>query len=169
MAASTQISVDEYLKTTYRPDCDYVDGEVLERNLGERDHSRPQMRIGAYFFAREKEWRIVVMPEQRVQVKAHRFRIPDVCVVREDDPDEPIVHTPPLICIEILSKDDTFKSLTERLDDYLAMGVPNVWVIEPHTRRGYIYNSEGFLEAKDGVLRATNSEIAVPLASIFEA
>jgi Uma2 family endonuclease len=168
MAVATQISAEDYLKTTYRPDCDYVDGEVLERNFGERDHSRPQMRLIMFFGAREKEWRIVVMPEQRVQVKPHRFRIPDVCVVREDDPDDPIVHVPPLICIEILSKDDTFKSVTERLDDYHAMGVPNIWVIEPHAKRGYAYTADGFLEAKDGVLRAADSEIAVPLAGIFE-
>jgi len=168
MAAATQISVTEYLNTSYRPDCDYVDGEVLERNLGERDHSRPQMRLIMFFGAREKEWRIVIMPEQRVQVKPHRYRIPDVCVVHEDAPDEQIVTTPPFICIEILSKDDTFKSVTERLDDYVAMGVPNVWVIEPHTRRGYIYSADGFLEAKDGVLRVANSDVAVPLASIFE-
>jgi Uma2 family endonuclease len=167
MAVATQISVSEYLNTTYRPDCDYVDGEVLERNLGERDHSRPQGLLYVFLFSREKEWRIVVLPEQRVQVKPHRFRIPDVCVVREDDPDEPIVHAPPLICIEVLSKDDTFKSVTERLDDYIAMGVPNVWVIEPHAKRGYVYSADGFLEAKDGVLRAIDSEIAVPLTSIF--
>ncbi|HTB12031.1 MAG TPA: Uma2 family endonuclease [Bryobacteraceae bacterium] len=168
MATSTQISVDEYLKTSYRPDRDYVDGEVLERNLGERDHSKPQKCLIMFFGVREKEWRIVVLPEQRVQVKPHRFRIPDICVLREDDPDEQIVSAPPLICIEILSKDDTFKSVTERLDDYLAMGVPNIWVIEPNTRRGYVYNADGFLETKDAVLRAANSEIAVPLVSIFE-
>ena len=168
MAASTQISVDEYLRTTYRPDRDYVDGELLERNLGEYDHSRPQGLICAFFINREKEWRIRVVPEQRVQVNQHRFRIPDVCVVLASTPIEAIFHHPPFICIEILSKDDTFKSLTERLDDYIAMGVPNIWVIEPHTRRGYIYNSDGFLEAKDGVLRAANSEIAVPLSEIFE-
>jgi Uma2 family endonuclease len=168
MAASTQISVEEYLRTTYRPDCDYVDGEVLGRNLGEYDHSRPQGLFCAYFVVREKQWRIRVVPEQRVQVKPNRFRIPDVCVVLAEAPVEAIFRRPPLICIEILSKDDTFKSVTERLDDYIAMGVPNVWVIEPHTRRGYVYNSDGFLEAKDGVLRAMNSEIAVPLAEIFE-
>jgi len=168
MAASTQISVDEYLRTSYRPDCDYVDGEVRERNLGEQDHSRPQGLIYVFLFLREKEWRLRVLPEQRVQVNPHRFRIPDVCVLRGDAPYEPIIHAPPLICIEILSKDDTFKSITERLDDYLAMGVANIWVIEPHTRRGYIYNPNGFLEAKDGVLRVPNSEIAVPLADIFE-
>jgi Uma2 family endonuclease len=168
MTVATQISVDEYLKTSYRPDCDYVDGEVLERNLGEYDHSRPQMRVSAYFFVREEEWHVRVVPEQRVQVSSSRFRIPDVCVVLADSPVESIFRHPPFICIEILSKDDTFKSVTERLDDYVAMGVPNIWVIEPHTRRGYVYNSDGLLEAKDGVLRIANSEIAVPLTSIFE-
>ena len=168
MAAATQISVDEYLKTTYRPDRDYVDGEVLERNLGEYDHSRPQMRLIMFLGARETEWRIRVVPEQRVQVNPNRFRIPDVCVVLAESPVEAIFEHPPFICIEILSTDDTFKSVTERLDDYIAIGVANIWVIEPHTRRGYIYNADGFLEAKDGVLRVANSTIAVPLASIFE-
>jgi Uma2 family endonuclease len=168
MAASTQISVDEYLKTSYRPDCDYVDGEVLERNLGEYDHSRPQGLIYVFLFLREKEWSIRVVPEQRVQVTPRRFRISDVCVLRRDAPHEQIISAPPLICIEILSKDDTFKSVTERLDDYLAMGVPNIWVIDPNKRRGYIYTSDGIIEAKDAVLRAAHSEIAVPLESIFE-
>jgi Uma2 family endonuclease len=168
MTVATQISVDEYLKTTYRPDRDYVDGEVLERNLGEYDHSRPQMRLIMFFGAREQEWCIRVVPEQRVQVNPHRFRIPDVCVVLAESPVEAIFRHPPFICVEILSKDDTFKSVTERLDDYIAMGVPNVWVIEPHTQRGYVYNSDGFIEAKDAVLRATNSEIALPLSNIFE-
>ena len=167
MAAATQISVTEYLNTTYRPDRDYVDGEVLERNLGERDHSQPQALLAAYFLVRRGEWGLWALTEQRVQVTPHRFRIPDVCVLRVDAPYEQIVSAPPLICIEILSKDDTFKSVLDRLDDYLAMGVANVWVIEPLTRRGYVYNAGGFVEAKDGVLRATGSEIAVPL-DIFE-
>jgi len=168
MAAATQISVDEYLHTTYRPDRDYVDGEVLERKLGERDHSRPQMFLGAYLFAREKEWRIIVMPEQRVQVKPTRFRIPDVCVIYQDAPDEQIVTTPPLICIEILSKDDSFSSIVDRLDDYVSMGVANIWVIDPHKRRAYTYGVDGTMEARDGELRVAGSTISVPLASVFE-
>ena len=168
MAAVTQISVTEYLNISYRPDRDYVDGEVLERNLGEYAHSRPHGRLLGFLGNRENDWSIVVLPSQRVQMAPQRIRVTDVCVVLADAPVEQIVRHPPLICIEILSKDDTFKSVTERLDDYLAMGVPNVWVIEPHTRRGYVYNADGFLETRDGVLRVANSEIAVPLASIFE-
>lgn len=168
MATGTQISVEEYLKTTYRPDCDYVDGEVLERNLGRYEHARPQGLLCAYFVSREKEWRIRVVPEQRVQVKASRFRIPDVCVVLESSPIESIFREPPFLCIEILSIDDSFKSIVDRLDDYVSMGVPNIWVIDPHTRRGYRYNPDGLLEAKDGILRTTNPDIAVPLSAVFE-
>jgi hypothetical protein len=49
MAVAQQISVQEYLKTVYRPDCDYVDGVVEERNLGERDHSWIQGRLVTFF------------------------------------------------------------------------------------------------------------------------
>lgn len=140
------ISVTEYLNTSYRPDRDYVDGEVRERNLGEYEHSRPQARIIMFFGARENEGRIRVVPEQRVQVKPTRFRIPDICVALESTPVEPIFRHSPFICIEILSK----------------------WVVQPHTRRGYRYTSEGFLEAKDGILRTTNPELAMPLEGLFE-
>jgi Uma2 family endonuclease len=168
MAAATQISVTEYLNTTYRPDRDYVDGVVLERNLGEYEHSRLQMRLGAYLFAREQEWQIRAVTEQRVQVKPTRFRIPDLCVLLEGSAVESIFHHPPFLCIEIFSRDDSFASIVERLDDYLAMGVPNVWVIDPRLRRGYRYTVEGFLEARDGVLRTSNPDLAVPLHALFD-
>ena len=38
-AVPTMVSVDEYLHTAYHPDCDYVDGVVEDRNVGEKDHS----------------------------------------------------------------------------------------------------------------------------------
>ena len=40
--ATTLIPIEEYLRTTYHPDRDYVDGEIQERNLGEREHARLQ-------------------------------------------------------------------------------------------------------------------------------
>jgi Uma2 family endonuclease len=100
-------------------------------------------------------------------VKPTRLRIPDVCLLPADAPDEQIITHPPLVCIEVLSREDTMTRVVERLDDYLSMGVPNIWIIDPVTRRGYRYTSEGFLEAKDGVLRASRPEIALPLASLF--
>jgi Uma2 family endonuclease len=165
--ATALIPVEEYLRTTYRPDCDYLDGEVWERNLGEKDHSKLQREIVFYFRSREREWRVFCFPEQRVQVGPRRYRIPDVCVVLEKEPDEQVFRDPPFICIEILSKDDTLVAMQERIDDYFAFGVPYVWVIHPGTRRAWIYTKSAITEAKDGVLKTENPVLAVPLAEIL--
>src|SRR5689334_10080658 len=113
------ISVEEYLATSFRPDCDYVDGHVEERNLGEFDHSRLQTALAIYFGSRQKQLGITVVVEQRVQVKPTRFRIPDVCVVLGETKEQ-IFRTPPFLCIEILSKDDRLNQMQIRVDDYLA-------------------------------------------------
>jgi hypothetical protein len=39
MGVGTLVSLEEYLHTSYRPDCDFVEGHVLERNVGLRTHS----------------------------------------------------------------------------------------------------------------------------------
>src|ERR1035438_3525486 len=101
------VSIWEYLSTSYRPDCDYVDGVVVERNLGEYDHSRLRGEVMVYLHVRRKEWGIRVFPSARVQVSPTRFRVPDVCVVK-GEPTEQIFRTPPFICIEILSPEDRF-------------------------------------------------------------
>ena len=51
MANGTMVSLEEYLATAYEPDCDFVEGCLEERTGGEWDHSRLQVKIGAYFFA----------------------------------------------------------------------------------------------------------------------
>jgi Uma2 family endonuclease len=167
MAAGTQISVSEYLATCYRPDCDYVDGEVLERNVGERDHSKLQRKLILYLGNRGEQWRIHVFPEQRVQVSPTRFRVPDVCVVAGAEPDEQIFTKPPMLCIEILSPEDTMSRTLDRVHDFLAFGVSHVWVLDPHTKRAYDYTAAGMREVKDGVLRTDDPQITVPLIEIF--
>jgi hypothetical protein len=49
MASTTLISVSEYLKSSYRPDCDYVDGRVEQRNVGEHDHAALQAALILWF------------------------------------------------------------------------------------------------------------------------
>ena len=100
MAAGTQISVEEYLKTVYRPDCDYVDGAIEERNLGEWDHASIQTNLALFFRSRFRETGIDAVVEWRFQLKPTRFRIPDVTVIRGKS-DEQILSKPPLLCIEI--------------------------------------------------------------------
>jgi Uma2 family endonuclease len=168
MATGALVSVEEYLSSSYRPDRDYVDGVILERNLGEDEHSGLQGALTVYLSVRQKQWGIRVRPEQRMQIAKERFRVPDLCVILGPGPREPIVTKPPFICIEILSKEDTFVSIQDRIDDYLTMGAPYVWVINPRSRRAFVYTTEGSHEAKDGIPRTENPELVVPLAEVFE-
>ena len=166
MATGSIVSIHEYLSTSYRPDCDYVDGVILERNLGEYDHARLQGAVFAYFFNRRKEWGIEVVPEQRVQVSPTRFRVPDVCVIAAGGHPEQIFRTPPLLCIEILSKDDRLSEMQERIDDYLNFGVRYVWILDPARRKAWRCTAEGMRETVE--LRTESPETVVPLAALFD-
>ena len=167
MATETLISVEEYLGTSYRPDREFVDGYVLERNLGERDHSELQGEIYFYLALRRRQLGIHVFPGLRVQVKPTRFRVPDICVVTGPKPQEQIFTTPPFLCIEILSTDDRKSGLRDRVQDYLEFGVAYVWAVDPRKRRAWVHTESGATEAKDGVLRTAPPEIVVPLDEIF--
>ena len=167
MKAVTLVPLEEYLRTSYRPDRDYVDGEVLDRNVGERDHARLQREILFFFRMHMHALGVHVFPEQRIQGAANRFRVPDICVVAGPEPDEQIFHQPPLICIEILSQNDSLERMQERIDDYLSFGVRYVWVINPRTQRAWQYTPNGSVEIKDGLLRTENPAIQLPLADMF--
>ncbi len=166
-AQDTLISVEEYLHTSYDPDREYLDGRVVERNLGEKDHSVLQRELIVYFATRQATPRAYVFPEQRVQVKATRFRVPDVCVYFGADPAEQIFRTPPFLAVEILSKDDRASDLQEKLDDYRDFGIPFVWVVDPRTRRGYTYSLEDGFEMQQG-LHTKNPDIELPAGQLFE-
>ena len=167
MPTSTAVSVEEYLSTDYSPDREYVDGAVVERNLGERSHSRLQTLVSGYILAREKQWRVVALTEQRVQVKANRFRIPDICVLAEDDPNEPIVRHPPIVCIEILSRDDRMSAMKDRIADYLAMGVGHIWFLDPVAGSAFDVTKGGIREVNEETLRVAKTQIALPIAELF--
>ena len=163
--AATFVPLSEYLETSYRPDCDYLDGELLERNVGEWDHSRLQALLTGFLLGREKQWGIQVVTEQRVQVKARRFRVPDILVLTTP-PSGPILTEPPFLCIEILSKSDRMEEMQERIDDYLEFGVRYVWLINPRKRRAFVYSGEGVREVKDGILYTANPDLRVSLAEL---
>ncbi|RXS97830.1 Uma2 family endonuclease [Silvibacterium dinghuense] len=162
-----KVPVAEYLASSYRPDCDYVDGVIEERNLGEKEHSILQGAFYFLFHSNRKQWQTEVYPELRVQVSATRFRIPDITVTRSGLKWERILREAPLLCIEILSPEDTMARIRQRVDDYLAMGTEHVWVVDPELRKGYVCSSRGFEEPENGVLAIPGSEIQVVLSELF--
>lgn len=167
MASATLIPVSEYLNTVYRPDRDYIDGEVKERNLGDRPHAAMQAILATIFNNNRRVWNIVALTEQRVQTSAKHFRIPDVCVLRRSDPVDAIVQVAPLICVEILSPRDSLSDMQERVDDYFLMGVAHVWIIDPRNRRAYVASTKGFQEPVNTEFAVPETSIRISIADVF--
>ena len=172
LANPVLVSVEEYLRTSYRPDCEYIDGVVEERNLGEYEHSKIQAFFAYLFRVNQKSWNAYVFPEYRVQISPTRYRVPDITVVRAGTPRQSILRTPPLLVIEILSPKDTLLRLKQRVGDYRRFGVEHIWVIDPYERQAYLADERGFHEPAEGSATATltipGTAIAVPLAELWQ-
>jgi Uma2 family endonuclease len=167
MPNATLIPVSEYLETIYSPDCDYIDGEIRERNVGEREHSALQAILVGIFQTNRRAWQVFGLPELRNQVSSSNYRVPDVCILRASDPRDRIVRTPPLICIEILSSGDTFSELKKKVDNYIDMGVEHIWTFDPWNRNGYVCTSTAFTEPESGELIVPGTPIKLVLKEIF--
>ncbi len=165
MASAIQISVAEYLGTTYRPDREYVDGEVRERNVGKWEHARVQWLLAGWFMNHESLWGVIGSTEQRVQVAFGRVRIPDLVVVAAG-PQPDVLVEPPMLVIEVLSSEDTYSDTQERAEDYLAMGVGMVWIVDPKTRTERMCNEAVWTAAKR--LEVPGTPLYVELEEIFQ-
>ena len=165
MATCAPISLNEYLSTIYDPDCEYVDGELLERNVGESDHSGIQGIIFAILYSQRREYGIHVFPELRVQVAARRYRIPDICVTTHKVKGR-ILREPPFLCIEVLSPEDRAIRIETKIDDYLAFGVKHIWIVDPRLKKGWSYTREGKREPGE-VLATSDPDLTLSLNEIF--
>jgi Uma2 family endonuclease len=125
------------------------------------------LRIGAYLLAQYEKTGIEVFTEIRMRVSPSRFRIPDVFAT-VGDPGEEVLTKPPFLCIEILSPEDRMSRLEIRIDDYLQMGVPYVWLLDPFTQKAYVATAtDGLREVKSGVLRTSGPTLEMPLAGLW--
>lgn len=87
---------------------EYVDGQLVERHVGEWRHGRLQHLISVEFLFRELG-RFLTFTELRVRIsfKQPRYRIPDVCAVVLPYTPEPVLTRPPHLVVEIVSPDDS--------------------------------------------------------------
>ncbi len=80
-------------------------------------------------------------------------------------PFEEIVTVPPLLCVEVFSKDDRMSEMQERVQDYLAMGVAMVWLVDPRRRKGFVADRPGQRGVEE--LSVPGTEIWVALSDVF--
>src|SRR5665811_886958 len=104
------VPVEEYLNSSYSPDMEYVDGVLVERNVGALPHGLLQKLLLLHCARFEQEMRFLAIPECRTKVEASRYRIPDVLLVSEPvNRKARFYGGVPLAVIEILSLEDRMK------------------------------------------------------------
>jgi Uma2 family endonuclease len=162
------VSVDEYLHSVYEPDMDFVDGILEDRNVGEFDHAKIQRALLMALVQGEDRGGYFVIQETRMQVSPTRFRVPDTCLIASDNLPHRIIREAPLLCIEVLSPEDRVTRLQRRCQDYLDMGVPEVWLLDPVLRVAYVTRGETMTQYREGSLKFESLGLDIKLADIFK-
>jgi Uma2 family endonuclease len=164
MNAGTLISVEEYLHTSYDPDVEYVDGVLVERNVGKWLHSLIQRNI---ILALGRDYPdVLAVPELRMQIGERRYRVPDICIVLAA-PAAEILTEAPWVVIEILSETDTLSDVLEKLKEYAAFGVPHIWLFDPRLRLMFTYGRDTLKTETEGRLETVDPRIELKAEDVF--
>jgi len=131
MVSKPMVPVEQYLRMQFEgPDPEYLDGELLERNLGEYPHSETQANLFGIFFELKRQGTIQVTVEIHLRITPTRYRVADLAIFLEK-PTERIPSAPPYITIEIISPGDRMYDIKEKCRDYAAWGVRHIWLVDP--------------------------------------
>ena len=143
--AQTIVSIEEYLSNPAYEHFEYIDGQPVELNIGNKPHSRIQAACCAVFHQFLKTHRLGYVAAElhcRLMVSGRlRFRLPDVAVVLGPDDTSEIrfLDRAPDLVIEIRSPDDSLASLFRKMNDYFANGTKLAWLILPEERSVMIF------------------------------
>ncbi len=73
-----------------------------------------------------------------------------------------------MLCVEVLSPEDRFSRILERVQEYTRMGVPSVWIIDPITRDIWIVTGQGGPVPLQGdMLTLLGTPVQIPVSEIF--
>jgi Uma2 family endonuclease len=131
---ATAVTLEQYLFTSYCPDVEFVHGELREKSVVSPVHGRVQILLGVWFGQYEEQWGVQTLAKARTQVSEHAVRLPDVTVMAAGPLPRKALVRPPLLAIEVLSESDSYADLNARALDLEAMGVENIWLIDPGSR-----------------------------------
>jgi Uma2 family endonuclease len=164
------IDVQEYLSTSYEPDMEFINGILVERNVGSIPHSRLLGILIGYL--QQNCGDAIVLPGARLLMGAaanRKYRIPDVMVVERPITPGKVVTDVPALTIEIISPDDRFDEVLEKCVEYAALRVPNVVVLDPDHKRLYMFTESALCIMQSAIVTFPKSKRSLEIAgSIFD-
>jgi Uma2 family endonuclease len=135
MSSATSIPVDEYLSSSFKPACEYIDGALRQKPMPTKLHALIEFLLVTLLCRQGFE----ALAEVTVRVSATKFLIPDVIAnVRIEDP---YPTQPVALCVEILSPEDRLSAAFAKCEEYHAWGVPYCWVVDPVKQTAWEYHA----------------------------
>ncbi|MBL8217012.1 MAG: Uma2 family endonuclease [Bryobacterales bacterium] len=125
--------VSEYLRRSFEPHCEYVDGELLPRQPKDDECSSLFAALVGALSRRDRALGLRVRPSRHIRISPTRYRVPDVAVFLDSDP-QVAATVAPLFTVEIASRSEAWSGVMGRISDHLAMGVGMAFVVDPHAR-----------------------------------
>lgn len=162
MAVAERVSAERYLHSSFEHDAEFVEGRVVPRPMPTWEHACVQGFLIRELWAICRSLGFFAVPEQRVQTRPNRFRVPDVCIVTDKPEGEPgrrIVTRPPYLCVEILSPEDTDLETMDKVREYLNFGVAWVWVIDPVSLSGQVHSRNGVVRIEDRIFSTDRFDV----------
>ncbi len=86
--------------------------------------------------------------------------------------DSTMIEGVPILAVEILSPSDTTEEINDKIDLYIAAGVKQVWIVDPHFRTVRVHRqgrkTEFFTDDEDLTAEPDLPGFRVSVASLFE-
>jgi Uma2 family endonuclease len=149
MGTKALISPEQYLATHYEREPEYVRGELKEKPMPDRLHRRIQVLLGVLLNSLSSVHRLSAESEVRCRLAPDVYRLPDVALFDLRKHFDLLPTEPPLLVIEIVSTDERYTELLEKLLDYETWGVPRIWLVNPWNRQLAVW--------KDGTMRTVDA------------
>jgi Uma2 family endonuclease len=165
VATKTRITEEQYLGSKFEPDAEFVRGEIAERSMPDYLHSKIQGLLLIWLGRLMERHRVQPCPELRMRLGPGVYRVPDIALIAGPEPEVRFPDTPSLVTVEIVSLDDRYSDVIEKLEEYRKWGVPHIWLVDPHKKRLSVYNASGLQDVPSLTLPEYNFEI--PAQALF--
>ncbi len=164
---SAQVSVEEYEQNPALFERhEFVHGCLIEKPVPTWKHSKLQIWLGALLLRHTRG--LAIGSELHGKVNKTIWRIPDVAVqVESIAENEKYALAPLLLAVEILSPEDSFTELQNKLREYHVWGVPFCWLFDPENECAWTLHKDAKLDEVSSQEYIRAGEIQVPVAEIF--
>jgi Uma2 family endonuclease len=161
MSSTTLVPVEEYLRYSEKPNCEYREGVLYPKPMPTTFHGLLEFMLVVML----RKLGLQAAPEVTVKLSPTKYLVPDVIAARVLQ--SPYPADPVLLCCEILSPEDRLGTMLAKCEEYHAWGVPFCWVIDPVKRTAWEYHSAAEPVRVTSTLRA--DEFSVSLEELFSA